>query len=592
MLTEIINFMKSLSEENLKRGVTLDSGLYITTQTDNNKLEIVNKLFYKKGEEITNFLNNYLLLKNYTICVSARKKLDNPEKLNYSCSPFCLIYGVEKFKKLLTLDIDAYFKKLFNNAISFCISKDQKEYAEKFLKSINRIFLNNITNFEEYKSLRSNDYICIFYENASLDDYMETYNKYLAQKVFNDEQYNKTINGEVYGVSDYLSGYNQKKPFLKHKTASFSINNRLSGDNALYLFRFLQFQLNNVLPNPLPIFIEKKELNNEVVKIFNRDENRKVGFAEIIYEVYERDNDLGNYYLFNFFGKNVNDFDFVTSFQYNFVPPLLIEDLFDIQNGKSIVINNIFEFEKIIMQKIFENQLIQKTKDNIIRLRYFDEIKYNPLYIRAKMYHLVITYRKAFYDFIYKSKKHVITKNMFDIIMITGIIDNINEDKYNDRKHTKEFSIKEKLNIWFSLYNFFDIQQTNKGVLNMANMIKDFQIRMQQLITEKDIHIENDQEFAYASGQLIYYLLNCSESSNKTHALLEPFLQKTDLIQFKLAISRTFNQFKHAIKFYKGRFEKLMSEILSYNIECNLKDLLPIILAGYFAENVIYKKLD
>ncbi|RKY56239.1 MAG: hypothetical protein DRP96_11475, partial [Candidatus Neomarinimicrobiota bacterium] len=52
----------------------------------------------------------------------------------------------------------------------------------------------------------------------------------------------------------------------------------------------------------------------------------------------------------------------------------------------------------------------------------------------------------------------------------------------------------------------------------------------------------------------------------------------------------TFSQYKHAISFYKGRFEKLMSEVLAYEPERNLKSLLPMILAGYFAESVIYQK--
>jgi CRISPR-associated protein Csh1 len=154
------------------------------------------------------------------------------------------------------------------------------------------------------------------------------------------------------------------------------------------------------------------------------------------------------------------------------------------------------------------------------------------------------------------------------------------------------FRIKNKLNIWFSLYEYFDHQPQTNGEIIMAERIKSLQAKMDRVATQPDDHLEDDGEFAFAAGQIIYYLLNCSETSNKTHALLEPFLQKVDAGQLKLAISRTFNQYKHAIKFYKGKFEKLMSEILSYEPEDNLKAQMPMILAGYFSDNVIFRKIE
>ena len=126
----------------------------------------------------------------------------------------------------------------------------------------------------------------------------------------------------------------------------------------------------------------------------------------------------------------------------------------------------------------------------------------------------------------------------------------------------------------------------------MANRVLLLQERMQEIANESLAHVENDNEFAYAAGQVIYYLLDKSEAGNKSHALLEPFLQKTDPDQFKIAISRTFARYKHAITFYKGRFEKLVAEVLSYEPDETLKSLLPMILAGYFAECVIYQKSD
>ncbi|MFQ5633256.1 MAG: hypothetical protein ACE5I1_31210 [bacterium] len=124
----------------------------------------------------------------------------------------------------------------------------------------------------------------------------------------------------------------------------------------------------------------------------------------------------------------------------------------------------------------------------------------------------------------------------------------------------------------------------------MANQIRYLQQRLQKIVDDDEAHVETDQEFAFAAGQIIFYLFYQSKASNKTHALLERLLQKTDLEQFKLAISRTFAQYKHEINFYYSKFNKPMAEILSYEIENNLKSLTPFILAGYFANNIFLKK--
>lgn len=223
-------------------------------------------------------------------------------------------------------------------------------------------------------------------------------------------------------------------------------------------------------------------------------------------------------------------------------------------------------------------------------MRYFDDIDYNPKYIRAVMFQLVLKYRKIFYDYIYKSKREAVTSTILHDIMQTGILDDLKQDKFKDNRHTKEFTIKEKLNIWFSLFEYFDQQKTEGGDETMASQVLELQGRMQQIANDSTAHVENDNEFAYAAGQVIYYLLNQSEAGNKSHALLEPFLQKTDATQLRMAIARTFAQYKHAITFYKGRFEKLMAEVLSYDLDSDLKSLLPMILAGYFADCVIYQK--
>jgi CRISPR-associated protein Csh1 len=241
------------------------------------------------------------------------------------------------------------------------------------------------------------------------------------------------------------------------------------------------------------------------------------------------------------------------------------------------LINNIFSFEKEIFNKIFN-----LSSDE--QINYFSDLKLKDSILQINL----LKYRKAIYNYIYKSKIQSITQEMFNDLVCSMILDDIKNDKYNNNKHTKINSIIEKLNIWFNLYEYF---QNNKNNKYMKTKIKELQEK-NKLISETDNSIETDEEFAFVSGQVIFYLLSLSESSNKTHALLEPFLQKIDIDLFKQSIINLFNKYKHNIYFKQSKFEKLISEILCYVPEKNIKELMPYILAGYFSENEIFKKKD
>lgn len=124
----------------------------------------------------------------------------------------------------------------------------------------------------------------------------------------------------------------------------------------------------------------------------------------------------------------------------------------------------------------------------------------------------------------------------------------------------------------------------------MASFIPEHQEKIRKLFNETEYHIQSDTEFAFDAGQLINYILRQSKAGNKTHALIEPFISKNDPAQFKIAITRAINTYKHSFEFRSGRFEKLASEVLAYQTSTSINDLLPVLLAGYFSDSLIFEK--
>jgi len=626
MIQEIVNFVDTLPQEVFTNNLQPKEGLYILLDIDERgnlvnvdeqgKIKEEDIGFYsKKEKELSPLIEKCLPLWMNTIPVS-NAKIFNPIKKIFgnTCSPFAFSFNKKNWEKYEELThLQKQFKEETFHAeqskdkfkefmrgeltIYFDIASQfvEDELHQKWMKQFRNYLYNHlfdlVDNLDEFEKLKSAQGIYLFYKTPTLADYNEPYQNYLAAKVFNKDDYNKTkpSTEEIHGISDSVSYFNDKKPFLKHLSAPLLYNYRVTGKEATRLWQFFNLQRNRQIPNPMPLFIDKKELTEKAVKIFN-DEKGKLGYVELIKRLLDNGEDLSNYYLIFFDVRakksKVIDFDFVPNFRYEMNDVKIVE-IFSL-NGHfeaKTKIKTVFDFEYKIINEMFNRKLIPKEGWR----RYFDEMEAHRM--SANTYNQLMKYRKACYDYVFKSRRQAISKTMFDDIMIKGILDDIQLD--NDGSN--DYSIKAKLNIWFSLYEYFDYTQFNKPLnkKSMANKTEELIVRLAIIATDDNEHLRKDDEFAFAAGQLIHFLLNKSEAGNRTHALLEPFLQKTDANLLKREIARCFDLYKHAIKFYarKYEFDKIMSEVMGYEPdEKNMKNLLPSTLAGYFAKSTFSKK--
>lgn len=625
MIREIINFVKELEADypevfELNKKPSLGLHLWVELDEEGNwknnlPEEGKDYVVYDGKMEINKILKKAIQYSNYGRTVGGitdtNKCLDLPAKKIHSCSPFIISFRRKEFD-----NVHERIKLYFDKAISICIEK-----AEESIKQKVHAFKNNFQKYHDFitsldvsviekngeeesisliDSFKDDFYINIYFENIELETYKTAHTKYIKSKLFNTDKYNHedTVTEDMYGLSNFLNGANSKKPFLEHKTASTfkGISGRISATDASMLNRFEVLQACRVLPNPLPIFIDKNEFknNSEIVSVFNNEGERNFTYPQLLKKLYEEDDNriLGNYYLLNMSRGVVNDFDFVSNFQYK-LEGFNIKNHFELKYKSELkrtdAINTIFGFENKVVTKIFNNALVIKYGDKGIGYKYFEEIKVKDEDGGELMTNAILRFRKAFYDFIYKSRRQAITSNMFDEIMLISITSDIKKDEYKDGYHTKESSIKEKLNIWFSLYNNFSNQSKNRE--NMAQTFKELLTKTEQVANDDSVLLEENNigEFLFAAGQVIYFLLNKSKASNPTHALLEPFLQKSNAVQLQNAIANAVNAYKHEISMGRGRFERLAGQVLAYDTKENLKNYQRYLLAGYFAPAVIYK---
>ncbi len=614
MIRELINFTNDLVTqlpEIMQWNNKPSTGLHIFVELDE-KGEWKNKSiqqeidydYYDGKSDETPFLKKAKLYAGYLKTVGAstdaNKLLDMGAggKKIHSCSPFAVSFKIKELDK-----VDARLNSYFEAAFLICLGDGEsdeilkqraiafKHACRELLKIIPdiRITQSNEKDFITISDLKDDNYITIYFTDILIEDFKKAHDNYLKEKLFNDNNYNSEseITDNTFGLSGFRNGLNSKKIFLAHKTASMykGISGRILPSDVRALNTFDVLRARKILPNPLPVFIDKEEFQTQkdIVKIFN--DNGRPSYTEIIKEIFNKSPSivLKNYYLFNYRGEEINDFDFVSLFRYK-VKDCIIDNLFKTRDEKNIEIHSIFGFESIVIRQIFNNSLVRvDTKKNTQTVKYFDDI--DPQYISGKepIYHLIMKYRKAIYDYIYKSKLNTITSIMFDDMMVQSIMADIKEDEF-DKFHSKDTSIKEKLNIWFSLYNFFALNENQKRD-NMSENLRKHREMMQELIEGKR-DLQTDEEFAFVAGQVIHYLLSKSQSADKSYARLEPFLQKSDCGEFKKAVVRIFDMYKH--ENFSAKFSKGMAQIMAFNTEVNLKKLTPSMLAGFFSDNLLY----
>lgn len=634
MIREIINFTSNLIEDIpdiMQWKVQPNKGLHVFVELDTNGKwmnnpgqRAVDYTYHDDKNDPEAILLEFIKYENFgkRVGTTMNKVLDKKKQL-FSCSPFIVNFKKKSFvndkldgigsQKIINL-----FSSYFENARQTCLTNETtiqlsiafEQVCIEVLQQLNNYLIpqaqkdGSINQVPAFENMNDDFYVSIYLKNVTLEAYKEAHENYLKQKLFNDNSYNneKAITKDTYGLSNFMNGLNSKKPFFEHKTSFLhkGINGRIQIKDTVALNNFEILVSNKVLPNPLPIVIDKREQNKEIVNLYN-SAKEPLPYRQLLVQLFDKTNEkhLPNYYLINYSkttkGLKINDFDFVPLFMfyienhneiYNLTQTGIIKDKI-FEASPTVKIKSVFDFERIVTREIFNNSLV-RIKEDKYSTNYFGEIE--PKYVNGGdiMYQQIMKYRKAFYDYTYKSKQNAIDTRMFDDMMYNSILSNIQQDEIKGRFEWNN-TIKRKLNIWFSLYNLFN-NNTQKDQF-MASKVTDLMSKMSS-VAKGEANFETSEDFAFGAGQIVSYLIDRSVASNKTYAMLESYLQKNKSNQLQDAIAQTIAFYKHDIDVYKGKFERLAAQVLTDNCDIEMKPLLKFFLAGCFCPCVIYEKSE
>lgn len=652
MIREIINFTNGLLSDIpdiMQWNIQPDKGLHVFIDIDEignwanqNLQQGIDYDYYDGKNQDIKLWNDCIRYQEATEYITMNKvsKFDKKKKI-HSCSPFAVAFnfnfndnekselGIKIFKKSdkpskeelksnnaliraqRRIVIEERLKDYQSNSLSIYGIKEKDGdlfsnqsfiYGKQIMGFFNNLhkILNAVELIAEYSLLTGKDYLHLYVRTIPIDVQEELHNRYVKQEIFSGEVMLKEHLGSV----GFFTAYNQKKPFLRHRTSFLKdgVCQRFSEEDAitLYIFEKLLRRKPQCLPNPLPIMIDGREWNKRVIKLFN-ESGDTLSFRDLLKQLFAKYNmkSLPNYYLLNLSktksGIVINDFDFVPLFRYYLDGDIVVSNVTNSSSlqdksfewERNISIKTIFDFERVAVREVFNNSLVKIKEDKYVT-NYFGEIDSNYVIGGTLMSNLMQKYRKAIYAYIYKSDTNAINASMFDDIMYQSILSNIKLDTFENKRFEWNNSIKKKINIWFSLYKMFNQNDKRENMVTKINELKNEISR----VTKGETDLLSPESFAFGAGQLVSYLMDRSVSTNKTYAMLEPYLQKGKSRLLQDAIAQTVTVYKHDInQIYKGRFEFLASQVLTYGGDIDMKPLLKYFLAGCFSPCIIYEKI-
>jgi len=610
MLKELVQFTTAALEDPIFRslGVTPKEGLHIVLQVERSaeQTAIAEKPAfagaYNKKTEIGDWLlrcTDWWKASTMLGVVDTFKVFDVPAKAIHTVSPFCFgvkrtnLEGGEQYaenqlkgKSQVYDRINAYFAK----AIALLEAPEDKIIADAF-----RIALNDRTQLHRwlnetghFNNMKDGEYV-VFYLDLPLERYDVANRKYLKEKLFNTAEYNVPDADDaelLHGTSNWLNGFPMKKPFLTHQSATFDIAGRVSSKEAQMLYEFTDLSRRKLFPNPLPLFVMDDE-RERAFKIFKEDavsgEEKRKPYLEIIGDLQKgHAGEVGNYYLLFLLAGEIRDFDYVSRFEFNLKADgsaWHVQDLFGI--GQEMTFTTVNDLLTLALPPMFNNALVVRRKEKDWIFHWFDD--FEPAYCKThNAFLLAMKYRKAFYDFVYKSKRQGVTGAAIREILLTGILDDIRLDEFKNNRNSEGYNVRLKLNLLFNLHQYFS---TKINPTFMPNNITDLRAHLDS-VAGGAAQLETDEHFAFAAGQVVDRVFYESNSADRSFKYLEPFLSQSDPERFKMAIGNFIKRYKHVE--FPPRFRNVCSDVLTYPIKGDLQKLLPIFLAGTFSKSQLY----
>lgn len=493
-------------------------------------------------------------------------------------------------------NIDVYFSKLLAepekkekeifeaNNIEL-IDKEICTKASQSLKQAIRNVVNEIKTWDKSEGFSQKGYVKVFIQTSeNLEEDLENYKRegerYLASKVFNDNNYNVNVDDTLYGLSGENMGLNAKKIYLEMKTTKFKVPYRVTLEEAMVNYYIMQWIEN------YKVISDKtdKEVKLTQFKIPYMSEDNVID---------PNNNDCEEGFSFetmpNKSGDFIKDINYIPKNIEKLSKVFKLEDYVGLNKNKL----NTAVFGKDKNKKDFtESRLDLETyidrvffKNQITFLYYNDKYKIKGV---SRAIESIMGIMKDPMKSFFRLGNDNTLNNYIDIMTFRIVHNLFLDESYSD------YAIKEAFNLRLNLLNYFNIG----GKKDMGNKILDLREEIKAKLNDKNGMLENDDQYYYCIGQIVYYLISLSEADKIYHSTYNSILiAKSDRF-LRDNVFKLYHKYNHKIQDDREKestikFNKLYEMICGYTLDnpkIDYQNLESILTGGIISENLITDK--
>lgn len=472
----------------------------------------------------------------------------------------------------LTLEVvDGYYDTLANPETKYNKSKAKELYQqiESEIGSVNQEVLEKIRawikNWLQDSTLlpieiSGKDYLKLFFIYGNEKETKELYEKenkrYMIPNIYNNNDYNKKIVDEIYGLPSNNIGLNSKKPFLENKTRKTVIPYLVSMDDIVWQNRFFDYLYGQASIGKVNIY-------------FDFDEKK-------IYPISDK-SDVSGYidsgvYLRIRKGKEVEilESDVVIAMNPNLQPTFYYKSILDTKedtyfggecNTRSqlaAVIDEVF-FGKMLSFNFFTEPAGISISDNVVK-------------------NVLLTYRGRLFEWFYRNPRCEMKQLLEEMSM--KLVKNTMQNGFRNKA-------RQQLNLALSLQDYLNQDTKMEEMMGMVQEV----FKKHMVMHKEEWNFESDSEYYYAVGQLIDYFLSLSKSAKKPLSLANQFLTAKDDSLIKEKLGQMFEKYSYAIdSIVDVRAKNIISHVMLYTPETSVQQ--QYLIAGLTSNSTFYMKKE
>ena len=548
-------------------------GTYILVNIESGKIiENLNIAHDKKNKKIDGELNQYYsyirAFDYYSNLVEMNKSMDQKKTIHSNqIYSFFIKKDSIRENKLTKSIIEGYKKNLLNPEEKYN-SKEAKELYKNIANklpeiekdTVEKIFSWIETNVnEDLLEDNKKDYLKIFFVESDLDISLELFKnehkRYLIPNIFNSNDYNRKIGETIYGASNNNMGLNPKKLYLLNRTRRISTPYLVDTDEILLQYAFYNYLLSEA-----------------------QKENYFIYFTEnkIIPRTYKEGCPSGAKYLLNiiYFKDKIKEIAKIQNF-----------NVVSKNNDEEIIIN----FRDILHQKRKDSDEIEygnlnreKIMNNINKILFYNSLLGNFLASDGdldikdiEIKKLLMKYRNAFYKWFYLNDETEVKKSIKKIYLDAVMVAIGNGHL---------FKANQQLDLGFCLEEYF-----YKKSEFMEEIMNIKEIFLNHTLSEEDWELLNDEEYFFATGQILAYINYMRNSKAKSLNFIKQLTSIKNPAILKEKIKKIVISYSHIFETKNKKINRTISNICLYQPK-EIK--IDILLAGFTADIVFFKKRE